>query len=150
MNLIAATGERHYEEVSAKLSEEGVNIEKQKNVKILPYIYNMEEVFGVCDMIVGRAGAITVSEITALGKAAVLIPSPYVAHNHQEYNARYLEKNGAAKVVLESELSGEKLADEISAVLENSEKLTKMQQCSRKIGITDACETIYNCIHELV
>mgnify|MGYP003290943384 CR=1 FL=1 len=149
-NLIAVTGERHYEEVARTLSKEGVNMEKQKNVKILPYIYNMEEVFGVCDMIVGRAGAITVSEITALGKAAVLIPSPYVAHNHQEYNARYLEKNGAAKVVLESELSGQRLAEEIGTVLKNTDKLKKMQQCSKKIGITDACETIYNCIREII
>ena len=121
-----------------------------KNVKLVPYIYNMEEIFGAADIVVGRAGAITVSEITALGKAAILIPSPYVAHNHQEYNARYLEKNGAARVILESELSGEKVISELNSILNEKALLKKMQVSSKQIGITDACETIYNCIKELI
>ena len=149
-NLIASTGERHYEDVCKKLSERGVNIETIKNVSITPYIYNMEEIFFGADVIVGRAGAITVSEITALGKAAVLVPRPYVAHTHQEYNARYLEKNGAAKVIVETDLTGERLSCEIMAVLENGQKLRKMQECSKKIGITDACSTIYKCIKEII
>lgn len=149
-NLIASTGEKHFDEVSKKLSQAGVNIENQRNVKVVPYIYNMEEIFSAADVVVGRAGAITVSEITALGKAAVLIPSPYVAHNHQEYNARYLEKNGAAKVVLESEVSGDRIAAEISDILKNKAELEKMQRSSKNIGIADACETIYNCIKEIV
>ena len=149
-NLIASTGEKHFEEVSKKLSDAGVKLEKLRNVKILPYIYNMEEIFFAADVVVGRSGAITVSEITALGKAAVLIPSPYVAHNHQEYNARYLEKNGAAKVILENEVSGEKIAGEISSILKSPALLEKMQSASRKIGIADACETIYNCIKEIM
>ena len=149
-NLIASTGEKHFERVKNALSEKGIDIEKLKNIKVLPYIYNMEEIFFAADVVVGRAGAITVSEITALGKAAVLIPSPYVAHNHQEYNARYLEKNGAAKVVLENEVSGDKIAGEISSVLQNKEELEKMKKSSKNIGIADACEKIYNCIKELI
>ena len=149
-NLIASTGERHFELVSKKLSDAGVNPQKIRNIKIVPYIYNMEEIFFSADVVVGRAGAITVSEITALGKAAVLIPSPYVAHNHQEYNARYLEKNGAAKVVLENEVSGKRIAEEIGDILKNQETLEKMQSSSRKIGIADACETIYNCVKEII
>lgn len=149
-NLIASTGERHFEDVSKKLSDKGVNLDKIRNIKIVPYIYDMEEIFFAADVVVGRAGAITVSEITALGKAAVLIPSPYVAHNHQEYNARYLEKNGAAKVVLENEVSGKRVAEEIGDILKNQETLEKMQSSSRKIGIADACETIYNCVKEII
>ena len=149
-NLIASTGERHYNEVCEKLKSCGVKIERYRNVKVVPYIYNMEEIFSATDVVVGRAGAITVSEITALGKAAVLIPSPYVAHNHQEYNARYLEKNGAAKVVLEKEVSGERLAKEISSILKDSVTLKKMQQCSKNIGISNGCETIYKCIKEII
>ncbi len=148
-NLIASTGERHFEKVKATLLEKGIDIENLKNIKVLPYIYNMEEIFFAADVVVGRAGAITVSEITALGKAAVLVPSPYVAHNHQEYNARYLEKNGAARVVLENEVSGQRIAEEISSILKNTEDLEKMRQNSKKIGIADACEKIYNCIKEL-
>ena len=149
-NLIAATGEKHYEKISKALEEKGVDTEKLNNVKVVPYIYNMEEIFSAADMIVGRAGAITISEITAAGKAAVLIPSPYVAHNHQEHNARYLEKNGAAKVVVEGELSGERLAMEINTVLGDTAKLKEMQKASKSIGICDACETIYKAVKNLV
>lgn len=149
-NIIASTGERNYDLVMQKLAAAGVKLENIRNIKVLAYIYNMEEIFSAADVVVGRAGAITVSEITALGKAAVLIPSPYVAHNHQEYNARYLEKNGAAKVVLESEVSGERITAEISSMLKNKSVLEKMQHASEKIGITNACETIYNCIKEIV
>lgn len=148
-NLIASTGERHYESISESIKKT-TDLTKVKNIKVVPYIYNMEEIFFAADVVVGRAGAITVSEITALGKAAVLIPSPYVAHNHQEYNARYLEKNGAAKVVLENEVSGERISEEISSILKNKETLAKMQSDSKKIGIADACETIYNCIKEMI
>jgi len=149
-NLIASTGERYYEQISRELIKAGKDITKIKNAKILPYIYNMEEIFSAADVVVGRAGAITVSEITALGKAAVLIPSPYVAHNHQEYNARFLEKNGAAKVVLENEASGERIAGEISSILSHNDILEKMCSASKNIGIADACETIYNCIKEII
>ena len=84
-----------------------------------------------------------------MGKAAVLIPSPYVAHNHQEYNARYLEKNGAAAVISEQELSGEKLLLKTTEILKNEASLEKMRAASKAIGIKDACETIYKTVKEL-
>lgn len=149
-NLLASTGERLYKSVKERLSKKGINIENIKNIKILPYIYNMEEVFGAADLIVGRAGAITVSEITALGKASILIPSPFVAHNHQEYNARYLEKNGACSLILENELCAEKLKSEITGILNDENRLYKMRENSKKLGITDACETIYKEVKALI
>lgn len=148
-NLIAATGERYYDDVSQKLKQKGINIREIPNAVVMPYIYDMENVFGAADIIIGRAGAITVSEITALGKAAVLIPSPNVAHNHQEYNARYLQKNGAATMIAESELSGERLQSEIDAILSADGTLAKMRAASKALGITNACETIYNAAKEL-
>lgn len=149
-NIIASTGEKNYEDTMKHIKALGLDVEKMKNVKILPYLYNMEDVFGAADLIVGRAGAITVSEITALGKAAILIPSPYVAHNHQEYNARFLEKNGAAKVILENDLSGEVLLKSIKEITGNEEAFKKMQASSEKIGIKDSCEKIYSCIKALI
>lgn len=149
-NLIAATGERYYDGIRKDLTEKGIDISKLGNLALLPYIYNMEEVFGAADLVVSRAGAITVSEITALGKAAVLIPSPNVAHNHQEYNARYLEKNGAAKVIREDELTARRLLETIRSILSGGEKLSQMKKDSAAIGITDACETIYNELMKLV
>ena len=149
-NLIAATGERYYAEFEKELSKKGIDIKNIKNMAIVPYIYNMTEILGQADIIVGRAGAITVSEITALGKASVLIPSPNVAHNHQEYNARFLEKNGAARVIVEPDLTGERLAKEITSIIDHHDELEKMMRCSEKIGIKDACEKIYRCIKEIV
>lgn len=144
-NLAAATGEKHYEGFMKGLS--GVKL--GSNVKILPYIYNMRELFALADLAVCRAGAITVSEINALGKASVLIPSPYVAHNHQEYNARYLEKNGAARVLTESELNGASLKKAIESAIADPAALERMRSCSKKIGITDGGEEIYRQIRKI-
>ncbi len=138
-NLVAATGEKHYNSFMASLEGAGA----APNVRILPYIYNMKDMFAVADLVIARAGAITVSELNALGKASILIPSPYVAHNHQEYNARYLEKNGAAKVLLESELSAEALKKAIETSIADPAALAEMCRCSKKIGITDGGEAIY-------
>ena len=110
----------------------------------------MNKVLGAADMAICRAGAITISELNALGKASVLIPSPYVAHNHQEQNARYLERNGAAKVLLESELSGESLKAAILDVLSDRESLLNMRDCSLSLGQRDACAKIYAIIKDLV
>lgn len=148
-NLVAATGEKHYDGVVKRLNEKGVQFETMANVKLLPYIYNMNELLSAADMAVCRAGAITISELNALGKASVLIPSPYVAHNHQEQNARYLEKNGAANVLVESELNGNSLRKSIEDVLLDSEKLAVMRQNSEKMGQKDACEKIYQIIKSL-
>ncbi len=144
-NLAAATGEKHYQGFMEALKD----VKLGSNVKIFPYIYNMKEMFAAADLVVARAGAITVSELNALGKASVLVPSPYVAHNHQEFNARYLEKNGAAKVLLESELNGKTLKDAIQASVSDSAALEEMRRCSKKIGICDGGEAIYREIKKI-
>ena len=146
IKILGGTGERFYNEVMENIDKEKLT----ENVSVVPYIYNMNEVLPAADLIISRSGAVTVSELAALGRPAILIPSPNVTHNHQEYNARYLEKNGAAKVVLENEVSGERISEEISSILKNKETLAKMQSDSKKIGIADACETIYNYIKEMI
>lgn len=148
-NLIAATGEKHFEGITARLCEKGIDYKSMTNLALLPYIYNMNKVLGAADMAICRAGAITISELNALGKASVLVPSPYVAHNHQEQNARYLERNGAAKVLLERELSGESLRGAIESVLADRESLLKMRDASLKLGQRDACAKIYAIVKDL-
>ena len=149
-NLVAATGERHYEGIVKRLEEKGVNHKEIKNLALLPYIYNMNEVLGSADMAVCRAGAITISELNALGKASVLVPSPYVAHNHQEQNARYLEKNGAAVVLVESALNSKSLSEAITKVLGDENALGNMCENSRKMGQVNACEKIYKIVKMLI
>lgn len=145
-NIIASTGEKHYDGVMKELEGTALG----DNVKILPYIYNMNEIFALADLAVCRGGAITVSEINALGKASVIIPSPYVAHDHQTYNAKYLEKNGAAILLPEAQLSGKTLRSAIEKTVVNGAELEKMRAASKKIGITDGCESIYREIRKII
>lgn len=148
-NLIAATGQKHYEEVCARLKSKGVDFEFMDNLSLVPYIFDMDKVLGGADLVVSRAGAITISELNALGKPSVLIPSPYVAHNHQEQNARYLEKNGAAMVLTEANLNGKTLSETIQKALSDRKELKAMGEASRKLGITNACEKIYTLARSL-
>ncbi|MGM9552149.1 MAG: undecaprenyldiphospho-muramoylpentapeptide beta-N-acetylglucosaminyltransferase [Clostridia bacterium] len=148
-NLIAATGEKHYEGIKGRLKEKNVDIDNMKNLALLPYIYNMNSVLGNASLAVCRAGAITISELNALGKASILIPSPYVAHNHQEQNARYLEECGAAKILLESELSEDALLNSITSLLSDPDELNKMCENSEKMGQKNACEKIYQLVLRL-
>ncbi len=141
-HLIAGTGEKHYEGIMKEL--EGVDI--PKNVEIHPYLYQMDKMMAAADLVVCRAGAVTIGELNALGKASVLIPSPYVAHNHQEKNARVLEKKGAAKVLTEDRLSGDTLRSAILEVIEDEKTLTSMRKASASMGMTEACEKIYQAV----
>jgi len=119
------------------------------NVRIEPYLYNMGECMAAADLVIARSGAMTVSELSAIGKPAILIPSPNVAHNHQEYNARALEEKGGAMVLTENELSAEKLYEMVQGFLQDAEKQKNMAEQSKKAGIRDATETIYQTVLSL-
>ena len=109
---------------------------------VSPFIYQMADAYTVADLIVCRAGASTLSEITALGKASVIVPYPYAASNHQESNARKLEDMGAATVILDKHLTGEVMAKVIRGLYDNPEKRREMQKASKAFGRTDAAERI--------
>ena len=144
-HILFATGEAQYDKVISKLGD--IN---SKYIKVVPYIYDMADVMTAADLLVGRAGAITLSELTALGVPSILIPSPYVTANHQEYNARALEKEDASIVVLEKDLNHNILYEKISTLLQDGDKLKKMAANSKKMGITNASEKIYDIIDELI
>ncbi len=140
-SLIFATGDRNYDEFCARMKKN--NIAPDEDVRILPYIDNMAEVMSAADLVVSRAGAITVSEIAALGKASVLIPSPNVVRHHQEQNARELEKNNAAAVITEENLSGETLYNKIVELTADDKRRKKMSDNVKKFAKRDALEKIY-------
>ena len=146
--IIASTGEKNYEAVMQRIKDEKICL--CENKKILPYIYNMDEVMAKASLAVTRAGAITVSELCARGKAAILVPSPNVTNDHQTYNARAVEEAGAAVLLPESELSGEVLAEQIKTLLSSPAVLKGMEERAKKIAITDACERIYDWVTENV
>ena len=144
--FMSAAGKRYYDKVMDKIDKENLG----ENIKILPYIYNREEIYPAADLIISRAGALSVSEICALGKACVLIPSPNVAHNHQEFNAKSVEKGGGGKVILESELTAELFKKTVEEIAFDEEKRRQMGNCAKKMGITDASKRIFDIITRLV
>lgn len=148
--VIWATGPKQYDNIKEELEEVSIPINNIKNMKIIPYIYNMEELMNVVDIIVARSGAMTITEISNLGKPSILVPLPNVSHNHQLYNAKVLEKVGAAKIILDEEIDGQKLNTAIEQIISSKEKMKQMGQNALKISTVDAEEKIYKEIKNLV
>jgi len=116
-------------------------------IHVLSYLYQMEDAYDLADLVVCRAGATTVAEITAKGLPAIMIPYPYATRDHQFHNARYLEKKNAAVVILQHDLSEKKLAYELSQLLGNEEQLNILAQNSRRMGNRNAAEEIVSSIY---
>jgi len=144
-DIIFATGTAHYEEITKRLGNK-----IPENIQVVPYIYNMAKIMASADLAVCRAGAITLSELTVMGVPSILIPSPYVADNHQEYNARTLEKKGACVVILEKDLNGKILYEQIRDLLTNRAQLNKMKANAKRMGIINAGEKIWELILERI
>lgn len=142
--IIWATGPKQYDIVKGELEDCNININNIKDIKVVPYIYNMEEVMNVVDLIVSRSGAMTITEISNLAKPSILIPLPNVSNNHQLYNAKALENLGAAKIILNDELKGKDLNEEITKIITNKELLNKMGENAYKASATNVEEKIYN------
>jgi len=147
--IIMSTGKNNqYERVMARFKNNGIEPEKYKKLRVSEYIYDMDLALNAADLIIARSGG-SVSEMTALGKAAILIPSPYVAGNHQEHNARAVEKSGGAVVIRESELCADKLSTAVRHILEDDGVLEKMSSGSKSVGIPDSTDRIYKILKDL-
>lgn len=144
-----AAGSSGYNDMKELLKQKGVELGNAPTVRFSEYINDMDLCMAAADLVICRAGAITLSELQVQGKAAILIPSPYVAENHQYHNAMTLKKLGAAEVIEEKELTGEKLVEEVKKLLEDPEKLKKMGEASASSAIRDVHDRIYNVIMEL-
>ena len=132
------------------LRDMGVDVDKCDNLDIRQYIDNMDECLAACDLVVSRAGAITLSEIQAKGRPAVLIPSPYVAENHQYHNAMSMVNKKAALCIEEKELTGAKLIETVDSILTDRSVLTEYRRNAQAMAITDANERIYKTIKEVL
>lgn len=137
VQFVYVTGEVHYETIRSK-----IDLQAYSNLSIYPFIYNMPDVLAATYLVVGRAGASTLAEITSLGLPSILIPSPYVADNHQEANARWLKEQGASRMLLESECNGENLWREVKELIENSEIHHTMSEAARRLGRPQAAEIL--------
>ena len=131
------------------LREKGVDLGACPALQLREYIYDMAPVMRAADLVICRAGASTISELTALGTPALMVPSPYVTNNHQEKNARALEEAGGAAVLLEAECSGQALFQAACGILRDEERLRAMEEAMASLGIRDAAERIYQTVLEI-
>ena len=132
------------------VKEKGADIEACPNLDVRPYIDNMPVCMAAADLVISRAGAITLSEIQALGKPSILIPSPNVAENHQFHNAMALVKAGAADIIEEKDLSGALLIEKADAMLSSPETLAHYTDNAGKMAITNASERIWSVIKKVL
>ena len=148
--IIWATGPKQYDIVKEELKQKSIDIENVPNAKILPYIYNMEEIMNISDVIVARSGAMTITEISNLGKPSILIPLPNVSQDHQLRNAEVLQKIGAGKIILNDKLTSENLNQEISEIILNPTNMKKMGEKAYTKSVKNVQEKIYNEIKKVV
>ena len=142
---IHATGKFGFDAFNESIKD--INLSDMITVR--EYINDMDICMAAADLVICRAGAITLGELQACGKPSILIPSPYVAENHQFHNAMTLKKAGAAELIEEKELSGKSLAQKVNELLQNPSHLQRMGESARKSAIIDANERIYNTIMSL-
>lgn len=147
--LIHSAGRHGYASMKAHLDAECPGWEKH-GMDVREYIYDMPAVMSAADLIICRSGASTLGELTALGRPAILIPSPNVTGNHQEKNARVLEKCGAAEVLLEGEFTPQSLYGEICRLLRDGDTLRVMSEKMSAAGAEGATDKIASLILDYV
>jgi UDP-N-acetylglucosamine--N-acetylmuramyl-(pentapeptide) pyrophosphoryl-undecaprenol N-acetylglucosamine transferase len=138
---IHSAGKSGFPMIQALLKEKGVAPDGV-SVRLVEYLYNMPLVMRAADLVISRAGASTLSELTALGVPAVLVPSPYVTNHHQEKNAKALEEAGGAVVLLEPDCSGQILFQTVADLLRDPARLDRMSASMASLGVRDATERI--------
>ena len=130
VSMISGTGRWYYQEVVDKLSQDGIRL--SKNVRVKDYIENMDLYLLACDVVISRAGALSVAETTVCGKAAILIPSPNVTGNHQYYNAKAVADRGGAILIEEKDLNIREVVCDVMKLKNNPDLLREMSEASRK------------------
>lgn len=146
---IHATGSFGWRWMPEYVKNLGVDLENCKSVEMREYIYDMPAVMAAADLVICRGGASTLGELAAAAKPAIIVPSPNVAENHQEKNARVLEKRGAAMVLLESQCDGRILFEAATDLLNDDGRLQAMKKALFEMAVLDSAERIYATILEL-
>ncbi len=142
--VIHQTGERDFDAVKKSYGDKGLE------VVIEPFLNNMSDAYGAADFVISRAGAATLSEICACGKPSMLIPFPFATNNHQEHNGRYMETEGAAVMMRESEASPEKIAAKIGVITHDREKMEEMSRNAMRLNKPNASRDIVTYCESLI
>jgi len=140
---IHATGARSHKQTLEALAQKGIYPDKEETLDLREYIYDMNTAMAAADIVLSRAGALTCGELQALRKPAILIPSPNVTDNHQEKNARSLEKSGSVLMMLERDCTAEGLYNAVTTLLSDKEALAAMASAAENQAITDGTARIY-------
>lgn len=141
-DVLYITGKSSYEEFSKN--------KFPKNVHVVPYVDNLSGLMKDMDLIVSRAGASSVAEITALAIPCILIPSPYVANNHQYYNALSIVYNNAGEMIQEDELTKDLLKEKISSIINDEKKIKEFKENLGKISVDNSATIIYDALKNLI
>ncbi len=146
---IHAVGSYGWEWMPDEVKSKGVDLETAKSIDMREFIYDMPTVMAAADVVVSRAGSSSCNEIAATGVPCVLIPSPNVTDNHQEKNARALEAKGGAVVLLETECTGQRLMQEITAILDDPKRRDAMRAALLSMAVPDSAERICTIMEDL-
>jgi UDP-N-acetylglucosamine--N-acetylmuramyl-(pentapeptide) pyrophosphoryl-undecaprenol N-acetylglucosamine transferase len=149
-HLIYGVGQRYYPRVMEAIAQRGIDLANYPHIQVREYIYDMPVVMDAADLMLSRAGASTIAELTATTHPAILVPSPNVTANHQEKNARVLSDQGAAVLMKEEACSGEALYHQVETMLADPEGLQQMRRQLRTMSIGDANERIYSVLTGLL
>lgn len=144
--VLFVTGQKRYDAIKQALKGQKIN----SNIVIKPYINHMPNMMPKVALIVGRAGATSLAEITALGVPSILIPSPYVTANHQMKNAMSLVSKGAALLLTEKDLNSKSLVEKINTAVNDHQKLAEMAKQSKKLGVPDASDRLLKVMNNLI
>ena len=147
-SFIHSIGKIYYESFMEKLKADCPDYET-RGVDVRQYIYDMPCVMAAADLILCRAGASTLSELSYMAKPVLIVPSPNVTDNHQEKNARVLERAGGVKVLLEGQFTAERLYEDVKSLLENEAELEKMSQAMSSVAVNDAVDRIASIVLEI-
>ena len=146
---VHATGSYGWRWMPDYVKAQGVDLAAHPDIDMREYIYNMPELMAAADLFITRAGASTLNEIMAAGTPCIIVPSPNVTDNHQEKNARVLERAGAAVVIREADCDGQVLYDEAKRLLADEQTRANMRSNLAKLAVVDSAERIYDTILEL-
>ena len=140
---IHATGAAAAKWMPDEVKKHGADVKDAPNIELTEYIYDMADRMAAADLIICRAGAATIGELCALGRPSIMVPSPYVAENHQEKNARALEEAGACKVILEPGCTPEQLLSATKELIDDDARLAQMRKAAAALAAKDADGEIY-------
>ena len=125
-------------------------LEKVKNLKILPFVYDMEKMYKASDLAITRAGALTITELVTTKLPSILVPLPYAAENHQLFNANAIKAVGGSEVIEEKDLNSNILYKTVNKIVLDDKKLERMQKGLDKKYILDVDDKIYNAIQKVL